>query len=144
MFQVSDIWFCSFLKVPKSEAARPYFPCINSFLAPRAYNITKCIIVIIDAEHALAVFRCKMLFICRFSTLVAANTCARVHNSAGWSNYIYIQEGSEDFSVGSVQLTVCAEPWAWLACCWVSTLSPKVPPAHRLFTTQQGDTKSRK
>lgn len=28
------------------------------------------------------------------------------------SNYIYIQEGSEDFSVGSVQLTVCAEPWA--------------------------------
>lgn len=30
------------------------------------------------------------------------------------SNYIYIQEGSEDVSVGSLQLTVCvcAEPWA--------------------------------
>lgn len=112
------------LKALKFETARLYSLRTNSLIVPRSYNTTTFIIVIIRLEHALAVFWCKILFICRFSTLCAAHTSARVHNSAGWSNYIYIQEGSEDFSVGSVQLTVCAEPWAWLPCCRVSTFSP--------------------
>lgn len=53
---------------------------------------------------------------CLFSGLphCAVITCARVDDLVQQSNYISIQEGSEDVSVGSLQLTVCvcAEPWA--------------------------------
>lgn len=60
------------------------------------------------------------------------------------SNYIYIQEGSEDFSVGSLQLTVAAQNRGLDYHVVESAHSVQKSLQPTDSTTQQGATKSRK